>query len=67
MDCAKSCSSSAGRTNPRGIHIGTYSVITLGAAILTHDYVNQLNRDVHIGNSCFIGACEHSARRHNWR
>jgi acetyltransferase-like isoleucine patch superfamily enzyme len=43
-------------TNPRGIHIGTYSVITFGAAILTHDYVNDLNRDVRIGDNCFIGA-----------
>jgi exopolysaccharide acyltransferase PssR len=43
-------------TNPRGIHIGMYSVITFGAAILTHDYVNDLNRDVHIGDNCFIGA-----------
>ena len=43
-------------TNPKGIHIGTYSVITFGAAILTHDYVNQVNRDVHIGHNCFIGA-----------
>jgi acetyltransferase-like isoleucine patch superfamily enzyme len=44
------------KTNPQGIHIGTYSVITFGAAILTHDYVNKLNRDVRIGNNCFIGA-----------
>ena len=43
-------------TNPRGIHIGTYSVITFGAAILTHDYVNKINRDVRIGDNCFIGA-----------
>ena len=43
-------------TNPQGIHIGTYSVITFGAAILTHDYVNDVNRDVRIGDNCFIGA-----------
>jgi acetyltransferase-like isoleucine patch superfamily enzyme len=43
-------------TNPQGIHIGTYSVITFGTAILTHDYVNDLNRDVWIGDNCFIGA-----------
>src|SRR6266513_2103257 len=43
-------------TNPQGIHIGMYSVITFGAAILTHDYVNDLNRDVRIGDNCFIGA-----------
>jgi acetyltransferase-like isoleucine patch superfamily enzyme len=55
-DTAISMSAKLDKTNPRGIYIGTYSVITFGAAILTHDYVNQLNRDVHIGNSCFIGA-----------
>jgi acetoacetyl-CoA synthetase len=44
------------KTNPRGVHIGKYSVVTFGAAILTHDYVNSLDRDVHIGDNCFIGA-----------
>jgi acetyltransferase-like isoleucine patch superfamily enzyme len=44
------------KTNPRGIHIGKYSTVTFGAAILTHDYVNQRNRDVRIGDNCFIGA-----------
>ena len=44
------------KTNPRGIHIGKYSVVTFGAAIVTHDYVNRRHRDVHIGDNCFIGA-----------
>jgi acetyltransferase-like isoleucine patch superfamily enzyme len=44
------------KTNPRGVHIGRYSVVTFGAAILTHDYVNSVNRDVRIGDNCFIGA-----------
>jgi acetyltransferase-like isoleucine patch superfamily enzyme len=44
------------KTNPRGIHIGKYSVVTFGAAILTHDYVNRRNGDVRIGDNCFIGA-----------
>ena len=44
------------KTNPRGIHIGKYSVVAFGAAILTHDWVNNRNRDVHIGDNCFIGA-----------
>src|SRR5436190_24243516 len=44
------------KTNPRGVHIGKYSVVTFGAAILTHDYVNKLDRDVHVGDNCFIGA-----------
>ena len=53
---AISMSAKLDKTNPQGIHIGTYSVVTFGVAILTHDYVNQLNRDVHIGNNCFISA-----------
>src|SRR5436190_14000683 len=44
------------KTNPRGIHIGKYSVVTFGAAILTHDYVNRRHADVQIGDNCFIGA-----------
>jgi acetyltransferase-like isoleucine patch superfamily enzyme len=44
------------KTNPRGVHIGEYTVVTFGAAILTHDHVNNRHRSVHIGNNCFIGA-----------
>ena len=44
------------KTNPRGVHIGKYTVVTFGAAILTHDYVNNRDRDVYIGDNCFIGA-----------
>jgi exopolysaccharide acyltransferase PssR len=44
------------KTNPRGLHIGKYTVVTFGAAILTHDYVNRVDRDVYIGDNCFIGA-----------
>src|SRR5262249_9680443 len=44
------------KTNPGGVHIGKYSVVTFGAAILTHDSVNKRDRDVHIGENCFIGA-----------
>ena len=51
-----SMSAKLDKTNPRGIHIGKYSTVTFGAAILTHDYVNNRDRDVYIGDSCFIGA-----------
>src|SRR3979490_154703 len=51
-----SMSAKLDKTNPRGIHIGKYSTVTFGAAILTHDYVNRRNRDVYIGDNCFIGA-----------
>lgn len=44
------------KTNPRGIHIGRYSTITLGAVVLSHDYVNDRHRDVWIGDNCLIGA-----------
>ena len=51
-----SLSAKLDKTNPRGLHIGTYTVVTFGAAILTHDYVNRMDRDVYIGDNCFIGA-----------
>jgi acetyltransferase-like isoleucine patch superfamily enzyme len=53
---AISLSAKLDKTNPTGIHIGKYSVVTFGAAGLTHDYVNRLNRDVRIGDNCFVGA-----------
>jgi acetyltransferase-like isoleucine patch superfamily enzyme len=53
---AISLSAKLDKTNPRGVHIGTYTVVTFGAAVLAHDYVNQRDRDVYIGNDCFIGA-----------
>src|SRR5207247_8843103 len=51
-----SLSAKLDKTNPRGIHIGKYTAVAFGAAILTHDAVNNRNRDVHIGDNCFIGA-----------
>jgi acetyltransferase-like isoleucine patch superfamily enzyme len=51
-----SMSAKLDKTNPRGIHIGKYSTVTFGAAILTHDYVNRRDRDVYVGDNCFIGA-----------
>lgn len=44
------------KTNPRGIHIGEYTAVTFGVAVLTHDYVNNRESDVWIGDNCFIGA-----------
>src|SRR3989449_5064340 len=51
-----SMSAKLDKTNPRGIHIGRYTTVTFGAAILTHDYVNNRDADVRIGDNCFIGA-----------
>jgi len=53
---ASSMSAKLDKTNPRGIHIGRYTVLTFGSAVLAHDYVNRANRDVRIGDNCFIGA-----------
>jgi acetyltransferase-like isoleucine patch superfamily enzyme len=43
------------KTNPKGIHIGDFTTITSGAAILSHDFVNRLHTDVYVGKNCFIG------------
>src|SRR5215469_14921130 len=43
-----SLSAKLDKTNPRGIHIGKYTSITFGAAILTHDYINNRHSDVYI-------------------
>src|SRR5438874_3368996 len=53
---AISLSAKLDKTNPQGIHIGKYTVVTFGAAILTHDYVNNRDGDVRIGDNCFVGA-----------
>jgi acetyltransferase-like isoleucine patch superfamily enzyme len=53
---AISFSAKLDKTNPRGIHIGSYTVITFGTAILTHDFVNCRDAEVRIGDNCFIGA-----------
>jgi acetyltransferase-like isoleucine patch superfamily enzyme len=51
-----SLSAKLDKTNPRGVHIGRYTAISFGAAVLTHDWVNDRHLDVHIGDNCFIGA-----------
>jgi len=43
-------------TNPKGIHIGDYTALTFGSAILTHDFVNGPHKDTRIGSHCLIGA-----------
>lgn len=40
--------------NPKGIHIGSYSLVA-GATILTHDYCRSMKCDTIVGNNCFIG------------
>lgn len=43
------------KTNPKGLYIGDYTIVTNGAAILTHDFVNRKWKDTHVGKNCFIG------------
>lgn len=55
-DTRISLSARLDRTNPRGVHIGAECSIAFDAAILTHDFVNRVHKDVHIGNRCLVGA-----------
>ncbi len=51
-----SLSTKLDRTNPSGVHIGPYTTITFGVAILTHDMCRKKRSDTYIGANCFIGA-----------
>ncbi len=51
-----SLSAKLDKTNPGGVHIGKYTNITFGVTILAHDFVNEVHKDVWIGDNCFIGA-----------
>lgn len=54
--CEISFSARLDKTNPRGIHIGEYTIITLGSIIFSHDNVNNRQLETRIGKHCFIGA-----------
>jgi acetyltransferase-like isoleucine patch superfamily enzyme len=60
MDIGEGChisfSARLDKTNPRGIHIGDQSIITLRAIVLSHDFVNNRHLDTRIGRWCFVGA-----------
>jgi acetyltransferase-like isoleucine patch superfamily enzyme len=60
MDIGEGChisfSARLDKTNPHGIHIGDQSIVTFGATILSHDFVNNRHLDTRIGRWCFIGA-----------
>jgi len=43
-------------TNPRGVHIGDFTIVTPRAQIFSHDFVNARHVDTYIGSNCFIGA-----------
>ena len=60
MDIGKNCIISykarLDKSYPRGIHIGRDSAVTFGAAVLTHDYLNDVHLDTWIGERCLVGA-----------
>ena len=43
-------------TYPPGIHIGPYTTVTFGVAILAHDKSRNFRAHTIIGKNCFIGA-----------
>ncbi|HNO75014.1 MAG TPA: DapH/DapD/GlmU-related protein [Nitrosomonas mobilis] len=43
------------RSNPGGVIIGAYSIVTARAIVLTHDYVRNIRCTTVIGTNCFIG------------
>lgn len=43
-------------TNPTGVHIGDFTIITPLVQIFTHDFVRAKHLDTFIGSYCFIGA-----------
>ncbi len=43
------------RSNPGGIVIGAYSIVTARAIVLAHDYVRNVRCTTIIGSNCFIG------------
>lgn len=55
-DTRISLSAKLDRTNPDGIFIGKSSAITFGAAVLSHDFVNNVHLTTRVGDYCFIGA-----------
>ncbi|MBM7070217.1 DapH/DapD/GlmU-related protein [Actibacterium sp. 188UL27-1] len=43
------------RTNPKGVTIGSFTAITRGVSIISHDFVMREWRPVKVGDNCFIG------------
>ncbi|WP_157200553.1 glycosyltransferase [Methylomonas lenta] len=44
------------KTNPKGIVIGEYTLLSRQAMVLSHDYTRSLHATTKIGNYCLIGA-----------
>ncbi len=43
------------KTNPKGVHIGSYTLIARGAVILSHDFTRSYRAETKIGDYCLIG------------
>lgn len=43
------------RSNPRGVKIGSYSIVTARCIVLSHDFVRGVRVSTEIGRDCFIG------------
>ncbi len=54
--CVISLQARLDRTNPAGVHIGSYSTIAFGSAILAHDFIHNVYKDTWVGERCYIGA-----------
>ncbi|MFH4544364.1 acyltransferase [Vibrio alginolyticus] len=44
------------KTNPRGVNIGSYSYLSYGAMVLSHDFINKRHIKTTIGDNVFVGA-----------
>lgn len=54
--CKFSLSAKFDKTNPRGVHVGSYSYVAFDVAILTHDLTRGVRLHTVIEENCFIGA-----------
>jgi acetyltransferase-like isoleucine patch superfamily enzyme len=54
--CAISFEAKLDQDNPRGIWIGRDTAVNFGSAIMSHDYVRNMQMDTRIGERCQIGA-----------
>lgn len=43
------------RSNPKGVFVGRYSIVTARAIVLSHDFVTGCRVQTSIGDNCFIG------------
>lgn len=50
-----SLSAKLDKSNPKGIEIGDYTIVTLRSTLLSHDYATGRSLPVRIGRNCLIG------------